>query len=67
MITSLVPEPSIMQKYFNITSGPIMGFNSNSSSGQEFFNLPKRHPDYGKSVAAYYYWIFPNMMFDFYA
>jgi choline monooxygenase len=30
------------------------------------FTLPKGHPDYGKSVSAYYYWVFPNMMFNFY-
>jgi choline monooxygenase len=30
------------------------------------FNLPQGHPDYGKSVSAYYYWVFPNMMFNFY-
>jgi choline monooxygenase len=30
------------------------------------FNLPKDHIDYGKNVAAYYYWVFPNMMFNFY-
>lgn len=30
------------------------------------FNLPKGHIDYGKNVAAYYFWIFPNMMFNFY-
>ncbi|WP_166960974.1 SRPBCC family protein [Yeosuana marina] len=30
------------------------------------FNLPKNHIDYGKNVAAYYYWVFPNMMFNFY-
>jgi choline monooxygenase len=32
----------------------------------EVFNLPKDHIDYGKNVAAYYYWVFPNMMFNFY-
>jgi choline monooxygenase len=32
----------------------------------EVFNLPKDHIDYGKGVAAYYYWVFPNMMFNFY-
>jgi phenylpropionate dioxygenase-like ring-hydroxylating dioxygenase large terminal subunit len=32
----------------------------------EVFDLPKDHIDYGKNVAAYYYWIFPNMMFNFY-
>lgn len=30
------------------------------------FDLPKDHEDYGKKVAAYYFWLFPNMMFNFY-
>ncbi|WP_406682637.1 aromatic ring-hydroxylating dioxygenase subunit alpha [Seonamhaeicola sp. MEBiC1930] len=30
------------------------------------FDLPENHMDYGKHVAAYYYWVFPNMMFNFY-
>ncbi|MBS1575822.1 MAG: hypothetical protein JST09_11020 [Bacteroidetes bacterium] len=30
------------------------------------FDLPESSPDYGKKVAAYYFWIFPNMMFNFY-
>ena len=30
------------------------------------FDLPEGHVDYGKSVAAYYFWVFPNMMFNFY-
>lgn len=30
------------------------------------FELPQTSPDYGKEVAAYYFWIFPNMMFNFY-
>lgn len=30
------------------------------------FDLPTNHIDYGKNVAAYYYWVFPNMMFNFY-
>ena len=30
------------------------------------FDLPEGHPDFGKKVAAYFYWIFPNMMFNFY-
>lgn len=33
---------------------------------EEVFNLPKGHPDSGKQVAAYYFWVFPNMMFNFY-
>jgi len=30
------------------------------------FDLPKKHQDYGKNVAAYYFFLFPNMMFNFY-
>ena len=30
------------------------------------FDLPKSHQDYGKNVAAYYFFLFPNMMFNFY-
>ncbi len=32
----------------------------------EIFDLPEGHIDHGKNVAAYYYWVFPNMMFNFY-
>jgi len=37
-----------------------------SEDDTDVFNLPKDHLDYGKNVAAYYYWAFPNMMFNFY-
>jgi choline monooxygenase len=30
------------------------------------FDLPPTSPDYGKKVAAYYYFIFPNLMMNFY-
>lgn len=30
------------------------------------FELPPGHIDYGKKVAAYYFWVFPNLMFNFY-
>ncbi|MEP6512346.1 MAG: SRPBCC family protein [Parafilimonas sp.] len=30
------------------------------------FDLPQTSPDYGKDIAAYYFWVFPNMMFNFY-
>jgi choline monooxygenase len=30
------------------------------------FEIPKLSKDYGKNIAAYYFWIFPNMMFNFY-
>ena len=34
--------------------------------GDVCFDLPSTSPDYGKEVAAYYFWVFPNMMFNFY-
>lgn len=37
-----------------------------AGEGEEGFDLPKTSPDYGKSIAAYYYWIFPNIMLNFY-
>ncbi len=30
------------------------------------FDLPASSPDFGKQVSAYYFWVFPNMMFNFY-
>ena len=37
-----------------------------AKDGTEAFDLPPGHIDYGKKIAAYYYWIFPNMMLNFY-
>ncbi len=37
-----------------------------AGKGEEAFELPRDSIDYGKSVAAYYYWIFPNIMLNFY-
>ena len=37
-----------------------------SDESNEIFTFPKDHIDYGKNIAAYYYWVFPNMMFNFY-
>lgn len=37
-----------------------------ANSGDIAFDLPPDSPDYGKQVAAYYYWIFPNIMMNFY-
>ena len=34
--------------------------------GELCFNLPKESIDYGKNIAAYYFWLYPNMMFNFY-
>lgn len=33
---------------------------------EDCFDLPPDSPDYGKKVAAYYFFIFPNLMFNFY-
>ena len=33
---------------------------------EDCFNLPKKSIDYGKNIAAYYFWLFPNIMFNFY-
>src|SRR5690606_30107043 len=30
------------------------------------FDLPERHPDAGMRVAAWYFWLFPNLMLNFY-
>jgi choline monooxygenase len=33
---------------------------------EDIFDLPPGSPDHGKKVAAYYFFIFPNLMFNFY-
>jgi choline monooxygenase len=33
---------------------------------EAIFDLPSSSPDYGKKVAAYYFFVFPNIMFNFY-
>ena len=48
-----------LYKYSNLQIGY-------SDKDNETFDLPKDHIDYGKQVAAYYFWVFPNMMFNFY-
>ena len=35
-------------------------------SNDQIFDLPPSSPDFGKQVAAYYFFVFPNMMFNFY-
>jgi choline monooxygenase len=37
-----------------------------AKGGEDSFDLPITAPDSGKKVAAYYFWVFPNMMFNFY-
>jgi choline monooxygenase len=37
-----------------------------ASSGEDAFDVPAGSPDHGKRVAAYWFWIYPNTMFNFY-
>jgi choline monooxygenase len=37
-----------------------------AKNAADCFDLPVSSPDHGKKVAAYYFWVFPNMMFNFY-
>jgi choline monooxygenase len=37
-----------------------------AKEGEMTFDLPITSPDHGKNIAGYYFWVFPNMMFNFY-
>jgi choline monooxygenase len=37
-----------------------------AQAGEATFDLPSDHPDRGQAVAAYYFWLFPNLMLNFY-
>ncbi len=37
-----------------------------SSDSGDCFELPMDHEDHGKRILAYYFWLWPNMMFNFY-
>lgn len=37
-----------------------------SKSDEAVFDLPTAHPDHGKRISAYYFWLFPNLMLNFY-
>jgi len=37
-----------------------------SSGGEDVFAVPAGHPDHGQPIAAYYFWVFPNTMLNFY-
>jgi choline monooxygenase len=34
--------------------------------GEPTFDLPSDHPDHGEPVGAFYFWLFPNLMLNFY-
>lgn len=37
-----------------------------AKKGDTCFDLPASSRDHGKNIAAFYFWVFPNMMFNFY-
>ncbi len=37
-----------------------------AKEGEASFDLPTTSPDFGKNVAAFYFFVFPNLMFNFY-
>lgn len=37
-----------------------------AKSGESSFQLPEDHPNFGENVAAFYFWLFPNTMLNFY-
>lgn len=37
-----------------------------ATGSENIFILPETHVDFGKRVAAYYFWLFPNIMLNFY-
>lgn len=50
---------TVLHDQFNVQVGY-------SEGAEDIFNLPDGHVHKGKRVAAYYFWVFPNMMFNFY-
>ncbi|WP_425391790.1 aromatic ring-hydroxylating oxygenase subunit alpha [Ekhidna sp.] len=50
---------TVLHEHFNVQVGY-------SEGSEDIFDLPKGHVHQGKRVAAYYFWVFPNMMFNFY-
>ncbi len=50
---------TIVGEMFNLQVGYAEG-------AEHIFDLPEDHIHRGRRVAAYYFWLFPNMMFNFY-
>ena len=48
-----------LQRYANLQF-------ARARDGEPAFELPPSSPDFGERVAAYYYWVFPNLMLNFY-
>jgi choline monooxygenase len=55
--------------YGNYTTHQYEWFNlqlAHGKSSESVFDLPASSPDYGQPISAYYYWMFPNTMLNFY-
>ena len=37
-----------------------------AQGGEDTFDIPESSPDHEQEIAAYYFWLFPNLMFNFY-
>jgi len=37
-----------------------------ANDGEPCFDLPEGHPDFGQNIAAYYFWLHPGLMLNFY-
>jgi len=37
-----------------------------ANEGEPCFDLPEGHPDFGQNIAAYYFWLHPGLMLNFY-
>ena len=37
-----------------------------ANEGESCFDLPEGHPDFGQNIAAYYFWLHPGLMLNFY-
>lgn len=37
-----------------------------ANDGEPSFDLPATHPDFGQEIAAYYFWLHPGLMLNFY-
>lgn len=48
-----------LQKYSNLQVGI-------ATKEEDTFQLPESSPDFGQKIGAYYYWLFPNLMLNFY-
>jgi choline monooxygenase len=58
-VLSLAGYTSELHRYANLQF-------ARARDGEAAFDLPPSSPDHGERVAAYYYWVFPNLMLNFY-